>query len=231
MTAVASLGVAFYHSWSLTLVILALIPVALSLIAYLSSKIQPHIDRQKKHLAAASKTASSAIAWIETVKAFNGQTQEHNAFTKAAGLASREYKEQSHLNGLRMGFIRILTLGMFVEGFWYGNKLVRGESQFTPADIMTTFWSCLMATQALETIMPQIVVLEKGRAAGAWLKALLSKMERKEGRRRRLGELMPMTCSGEIELRGVRHSSSTYLHNLTLGRFRLHIDLDLASWS
>lgn len=207
MTATAAVGVAFYHSWSLTLVILALIPVALALIAYLSSKIQPHIDGQKKYLAVASKTASSAIIWIETVKASNGQAQEHGSFVKAVGWASKEYRKQSHLNGLRMGFTRILILGMFVEGFWYGNKLVRGGSQFSPGDIMTTFWSCLMATQALETVMPQVMVLEKGRAAGAWLKALLTTMENKTGSgRRQLGGRMPMTCSGDIELTGVRHS-------------------------
>jgi len=203
VTTVASLAVAFYHSWSLTLIILALIPVALFLIAYLSSKIQPHLDRQKQYLAVASQTASSAITWVETVKAFNGQAHELGGFAKAAGLASAEYRKQSHLGGLRMAFVRIISLGMFVEGFWYGNKLVRGGSGFTPADIMTTFWSCLMATQALETIMPQMIVLDKGRVAGAWLKALLTKMEKKQGGRRRLDGQTPVDCGGKIELRGV----------------------------
>ncbi|KAF8245217.1 P-loop containing nucleoside triphosphate hydrolase protein [Wilcoxina mikolae CBS 423.85] len=205
-TAIASLGVALYHSWSLTLVILAAIPVCLGILAFLSARMQPHIDQQKSHLSRASKTASCAISSIETVKTFNGQSHERSAFAKAVRCAAKEYKSQARLNALQLGFARIFTLGMFVQGFWYGSKLVKeGNSGFTPADIMTTFWSCFMATQALESIMPQLMLLEKGRAASTGLQALLA---REDGSCRNFGGYMPLSCNGEIEVKGARFSVS-----------------------
>jgi ATP-binding cassette subfamily B (MDR/TAP) protein 1 len=166
--------------------------------------MQPHIDRQKSYLSRASKTASCAISSIETVKAFNGQFYERSAFAKAIWCATKEYKSQARLNALQLGIARIFTLGMFVQGFWYGSKLVRERGgSFTPADIMTTFWSCFMTTQALELIMPQMILLEKGKAAVAGLRTLLASGD---GSYRRYGGYMPPMCSGEIEVKGASFS-------------------------
>jgi ATP-binding cassette subfamily B (MDR/TAP) protein 1 len=203
VTAVASLAVALYHSWSLTLVILAAVPLALGLLGFLSSRTQPHISKQKLHLERASQTASCAINSIDTVKAFNGQSREQSTFSKAIDFAAAEQKSLARLHALQMGFIRLFTFIMFVQGFWYGTKLVRGSHHSPPAAIMTTFWSCLMATQALELIIPQMVFLEKGRGAGASLKALVAKVKERAGCYHRLGGYTPLTCSGEIEVNGV----------------------------
>ncbi|KAF8541001.1 P-loop containing nucleoside triphosphate hydrolase protein [Trichophaea hybrida] len=220
-TTIVSLSVALYHSWSLTLVILAAIPVCLGILAFLSAWIQPHIDQQKSHLSRASKTASCAISSIETVKTFNGQSHERSAFAKAVRCAAKEYKSQARLNALQLGFARIFTLGMFVQGFWYGSKLVRDRnSGFTPADIMTTFWSCFMTTQALESIMSQLMLLEKGRAASTGLRALLA---REDGSCRNFGGYMPLSCNGEIEVKGVSFAYQSRPSELALTNTNLSI--------
>jgi ATP-binding cassette subfamily B (MDR/TAP) protein 1 len=185
------------------LVILAVAPVALGILGFLSSRTQPHINKQKLHLERASQTASCAITTIDTVKAFNGQSREQSIFSKAIDCAAKEQKSVSHLHAVQMGFIRLLTFIMFVQGLWYGTKLVRGSHHLTPAAIMATFWSCLMATQALELIIPQMIILEKGRGAGASLRALLKKMEERNGCYHRFGGYTPLTCSGEVGINGV----------------------------
>lgn len=203
VTAVVCLLVAVYTCWSLTLVILIGMPLALGFLAVISARIQVHIDTQKEHLAEATRAANRAFTAIEIVKAFNGQCYERKVFAKMVAKAAEAYREQAHANATIIGFIRLITLSMFVQGFWYGSRLVRRD-QASAEDIMTTFWSCLMAMQSLELILPQMILLEKGRAAGAGLKALLVNVQ---GGRQALdmrgGGAVPKRCEGEIEIRDV----------------------------
>jgi ATP-binding cassette subfamily B (MDR/TAP) protein 1 len=202
VTALAALGLAFYTSWNLTLVTLATVPVTAVVLAYISAKMQPSIEAQQEQLTQASKLANNAITSIDTVKCFNGQDWEVWQYAKSVRKAARCYLKQAQANALQIGFVRVATLGMFVQGFWYGSTLVR-SGQRSAGQILTAFWACLLATQAIEQILPQMIVLEKGRAAGATLKATLVQIER--GRRvvKMIGRKTPRYCDGDIEVRNV----------------------------
>lgn len=202
VTALVCLSVALYTCWSLTIITLVGMPFALGFLATASAYIQPHIDMQKLHLAEATQTANRAFTAIETVKAFNGQRYEQDIFAAATAKAAAAYREQAHGNAMIIGFIRLITLSMFVQGFWYGSRLV-GKGQVSAGDVMTTFWSCLMATQSLELILPQMMLLEKGRAAGAGLKALLVRFEKGRQVFNMRGGTVPSSCEGEIVIRDV----------------------------
>jgi ATP-binding cassette subfamily B (MDR/TAP) protein 1 len=216
VTILASLAIAFYNSWRLTLVILAAFPVILPLIALLSSKTQPHLERQKAHLESASKTASCAVVSIDTVKAFNGQDQEHSAFINDVVQAGGAYRGFARIFAMQNAFVRFIGFVIFVQGFWYGGQLVRKSDGDGAAEVMTTFWCCLTATQSLELIMPQMGLLEKGRAAGAALNSLLGKPKRKHNAVGRYGGQMPVQhpefCFGYIRIEDV--SYLTGLKNL-----------------
>lgn len=217
ITALASLGVAFYNSWALTFVILAGVPICLLLVAFLSTRMQKHIDRQKENLEQASKSASRAIVCIETVKVLNGQVQEENTFAEAIYKAAAAYRKQAVFNATQTGLIRFLSLAMFVQGFWYGSYLLKQAGEKAdPASIMTTFWSCLMATQALEMVMPQLLLLEKGRAAGAGLLALLAKFQTEHDEGHMRGGRNPSTCRGEIQMKNVYFSYPSRPQELVL---------------
>lgn len=203
VTTLVALGVAFYHAWSLTFVTLATVPVSAVILAWISARIQPCIEIQAENLSQASKLADNAISAVDTVKCFNGQDFEVWQYSDAIKRAAQFYLKQARSNALQIGFVRLITLAMFVQGFWYGGHLV-ATGKKTPGQILTTFWACLMATQAVEQILPQMIVLEKGRAAGATLQASLTQME--QGRRvtKMNGGLTPTYCDGDIELRNVR---------------------------
>lgn len=177
-------------------------PISAVILAWISAKMQPSIDAQDAHLTQASKLANGSISAIDTVKCYNGQDFEVWQYAKAISEAAQYYLTQAHSNALQIGFVRIVTLGMFVQGFWYGSHLVAVGAK-NPGQILTAFWACLMATQAVEQILPQMVVLEKGRAAGAILEAILAQMER--GRRvvQMNGGLTPRYCDGDVEIRNV----------------------------
>lgn len=201
VTAFAALGVAFYNSWNLTLVTIATFPFAAIILSFISKKMQPSINGQEEYLSQASKSSSNAISAIETVKCFNGQEHEVKQYATTIRGAARHYLVQANANALQIGFVRLITLGMFVQGFWYGSTLV-GHST-TSGQVVTTFWAALMATQAIEQLLPQMIVLEKGRAAGATLKAIIFRMERGRRITEMVGNQVPTLCNGDIDIRGV----------------------------
>ncbi|KAF6231907.1 hypothetical protein HO173_009744 [Letharia columbiana] len=205
VTTLAALGLAFYYSWSLTLVTLSTVPVLAVALAWNSARMQPSIEAQTKELTKASKIVNNALSAIDTVKCFNGQDFERWQYREAVKRAARYYLYQVQANALQIGGLRLITLGMFVQGFWFGSHLVQ-TGQKNPGDILTAFWACLMATQAFEQIQPEVIVLEKGRAAGATLKSILGQMEVGLEIARMSGRTVPLFCAGDIEVRNVSFS-------------------------
>jgi ATP-binding cassette, subfamily B (MDR/TAP), member 1 len=196
--ALAALGIAFYYSWNLTLVILASVPLTVMILAFITRKLQPAIETQKRDLSEASKYSHTAIKEVDTVKVFNGQDQETWQYACAIKKAAKSYMIQANANSLQMGITRFMTTATFVIGFWYGIVLVRNG--LGPGSVLTTFYSCLMTTQAAEALLPQWLVLSKGMSAGETLRHILLQLERGRRVSKMTGTLKPVTCHGDVEV-------------------------------
>ncbi|KAF2103076.1 ABC a-pheromone efflux pump AtrD [Rhizodiscina lignyota] len=203
-TTVACFVLSMYFSWDLTLVTISTVPLAAIAVAFFSRRIQPNIDAQAERLGEAAKHTTNAFNSIECVKCFNGQDMELWKYVAVMGEAAKFYARQIYWNSAQGAFLRLTTLGMFVQGFWYGSSLVsRGKRE--PGAVLTTFWAAMLATQACMAIMPLMIVLEKGRMAGAKLRAVIAEMEKEERRQgREIGLIdMTKTCRGDLVLRNV----------------------------
>ena len=199
---IAALGLALYTAWDLTLVTLAIVPVSALVLKLISARMQPAIQAQMEELTRASKFTNNSISSIDTVKYFNGQDFEIWQYARTIRKAASCYLVQARANALQIGFVRFATSSMFVQGFWYGSHLI-STGKKNPGQILTAFWACLMATQTVEQILPQMIVLEKGRASGATLQALMVRM--KSGRKitSMTGRTAPRFCEGDIDVRSV----------------------------
>ena len=164
--------------------------------------MQPSIEMHTDGLTKASKIANDACSAIDTVKCLNGQEFERWQYRKAVQRAARYYLRLARANALQIGGIRLVTLSMFVQGFWFGSHLVNTE-QRAPGEILTAFWTCLMATQAFEQIQPVVVVLEKGRAAGARLKSTMDGINDRLEVPNVSSRTVPLCYDGDIEIRNV----------------------------
>ena len=184
VTGVASLVIAFTYSWNLSLVILATVPISALVLSYMSSRMQPNIDGQQIAQSQATKVCSSAIQNIETVKCFNAQDFESRKYIATFGEAAKWYVKQVKNNAAQIGFVRFMILAMFVQGFWYGYHLVSSGKR-SPGTVITTFWSCLSFTEAIEQILPHLLVLDKGRSAGGTLRTILAQSLPRPGMRKR----------------------------------------------
>ncbi|OMP86891.1 Alpha-factor-transporting ATPase [Diplodia seriata] len=218
-TTLMCLGLAFYYSWRNTLVILCVVPLAVVAVAFLSTRLQPNIDKQVDKLQEALKYAIGAIRSIETVKVFNGQDYEVWKYTNAARQAASFYVRQANLNALQLSIMSFISFSMFIQGFWYGSTLLdKGQ---TPGQVLTTFWAALMACQAFMSILPQILVMEKGRAAGAKLRAVMVHGSKGQEESKPGEGLKPDRCAGDFELKNVCFSYPVRPNELALNKASL----------
>jgi ATP-binding cassette subfamily B (MDR/TAP) protein 1 len=218
----ASLALGFYTSWSLSLVTLAGIPIFTSIIGFISSRMKASIIAQQVELTGASKVASNAITNIETVKCLNGQAFEHRTFCERIEQSATHYLRQARLNSLQIAFIRWMIFGMFVQGFWYGSSLAR-TGKLSSGEVLRTFWACLTAAQSLEQILPQMIVMEKGKVASVALKLIVRSPATTRSGNASSGTRYPEHCEGDIEVKDVSSELALHQHQLigNLGVFRV----------
>ncbi|KAJ5615946.1 hypothetical protein N7537_001060 [Penicillium hordei] len=196
----ASLGLGFYTSWSLSLVTLAGIPIFSAIIGFLSSKMKFSITAQQAELTEASKVANNAITNIDTVKCLNGQAFEHRNFAERIERSATHYLRQARHNSLQIAIIRWMMFGMFVQGFWYGSSLARA-GELTSGEVLRTFWACLTAAQSIEQVLPQVIVMEKGKVAGAALRSIIQSRREDKIVNEVKGTRYPEHCEGDIEVK------------------------------
>ncbi|KAJ3492681.1 hypothetical protein NLG97_g5212 [Lecanicillium saksenae] len=170
LTAIASIVIAFYTSWKVTLVLLATLPPSLVLLALTSRKIQPAITEQAVNLDSASKIFAASLNGIDIVKICNGYTHETRKYMAHIDKAGKQYRVQARYNSMQIGYTSFWAVAMFVVGFWYGLVLVQqGES---PGNVLTTFYAVLAALQGFESLLPNWLIFQQGMNAGQVLKAL-----------------------------------------------------------
>lgn len=168
----------------------------------ITRNLQPAIELQKEQLTEASKLADTAIKFVDTVKAFNGREQETHQYKQAINAAAMSYLVQAAANARQIGAARFILIAMFVAGFWYGMILVN-QGTLTAGSVLTTFYSCLMANEGVEALIPQWLVLAKGMSAGETLKRVQTQMERGRKITKMVGSTIPKSCYGDIEVSNV----------------------------
>jgi len=199
---VLSLAQAFYYSWDLTLVTLASVPIIMALVFWLNSGMQRAVELQKARLAEAQKRTISAFAAIETVKCYNAQEEESRTYAQKIGEAAVHYWRVASINAMQMGALVFLGSSIFVTGFYYGGVLIDKHKK-SASQIMTCFLSATSAFQSIQAALPQMVILEKGRSAGATLRKIMAEVNSGATVKEQTGSLEPATCRGDIQVTDV----------------------------
>ncbi len=209
----AALGLAFYYSWQLTLVIIASFPIAGIILYAISTPLTPAIERQKSELSEASKLADTAINSINTVKAYNGEVNEVWQYANTIKKVASSYLVQARVNAMQFGIMKFVIIGLFVQGFWFGLHLV--DLGMDPGHVLTTFYACLAGMQSIEIVLPQWLVITKGMSAGHTLKYILGEVKTGRTTKSMAGTVRPNLCDGDIEVNGVsRQSLLSVIHPL-----------------
>ena len=228
LTLIATLVLAFKRSPTLTIVVLASVPLMV-IVQFLTQVFTfRFLTAERNGSANASTTIDRAIASITTVKAFNAQSFEETRSNYAFEEIRRAAFSCVVVWSISGGVSSFITFGMFVQGFWYGSKLVR-EGQISPGDVLAVFWSCLIALSSLQMTIPLLVIYTRGKSAMTSLMTIVHPPPSSNQPRRSTGgsthrpiadpkspfykssprkpvslqKIKPETCKGAFDLRNV----------------------------
>ena len=137
---ILSLVQALVRSWDLTLVSLASAPIIMFAVMWVGRSVSENLVKQQDEFTEAQKYSTSALSAIETLKCFNGQEIEREKHTKCVAEAAHFYYLGASANALQMALIVLLSVSMFVHGFFYGGVLIR-QRKNNASDVITTFFS------------------------------------------------------------------------------------------
>jgi len=90
-------GIAIYHSWKVTLTVLAIVPVSGAALYLLGRGLQRHIASQDHFLAEATKIAHNAFINIALVKCFNAQSIETTRYVAVIRKAATYSLKQANI--------------------------------------------------------------------------------------------------------------------------------------
>ncbi|KIM36272.1 hypothetical protein M413DRAFT_319602 [Hebeloma cylindrosporum] len=163
-TCIACLILAFMRSWALTLVILSAVPLLMFIQGLSQGFASPLLAHEREQTGIAATVIDRAIAAIATVKAFNATEMESERANHSFLRLKVAAKRLNKVWGTTSGIAQFVMMAMFVQGFWFGAKLVR-EGKCSAGDVMAVFWACLIATSNLQMCIPQFITLAKGKFA------------------------------------------------------------------
>ncbi|PWY99973.1 P-loop containing nucleoside triphosphate hydrolase protein [Testicularia cyperi] len=175
-TAVASLALALYSSWNLTLVVLASIPVILFLTVVTEVGAAAPLQRERVSTARATGLVERVVQAINTVKAFNAESKERLRFQSELRVGCTAYRRVLLWWATRFGTTAGLVFAMFVQGFWYGSHLVQ-HGKLTPGDVLTVFMASLLVSGMLNQIVQSLASVEKGKVGAANIINLINSVD------------------------------------------------------
>ncbi|KDR66454.1 hypothetical protein GALMADRAFT_1152567 [Galerina marginata CBS 339.88] len=236
-TTLAALALALSRSYSLTLVILSAVPL-LTLIQGLSQSLaSPLLHHEREETARAATTIERAVSAISTVKAFNAAPYEAARASASFARLQTAARKLNGVWGVTSGMAQFVMMAMFVQGFWFGAKLVR-EGKVQPGDVMAVFWACLIATSNLQMCVPMMITLAKGKAAMVGLMDLVgdasspspsaasspgATTEPPSTPSRTLRKITPQKCHGELALHSVSFAYPSRPTHLVLSNASLFL--------
>ncbi|KAK5051002.1 hypothetical protein LTR84_003561 [Exophiala bonariae] len=219
--ALAALALALFTNWRLSLVIVASLPIMAVGVALTSCRMLEYTERHNHSLTHAVRLANYSISNIVILKCFNTQYQEEERYGNIVRTAAVDYLKLAFSNALQAGFTRSIGSAMFVQGFWYGGSQVHA-GQTTTGKVIITFWGCVIAAKSFETILPQGILLQKGRAAALVLKGIIGDISEDQIGLSSGRGLIPPFCGGKIEFRGVSFGYPSNAEHLILRDFSLY---------
>ena len=172
-TCVTCLILAFLRSWTLTLVILSAVPLLMIVQSLSQGFASPLLAHEREQTGKAATIIDRAVTAISTVKAFNATGLEYSRASSVFGRLRIAAKKLNALWATTSAISQFVMMAMFVQGFWFGSKLVR-EGRNSPGDVMAVFWACLTASSNLQMCIPQFIILAKGKFAMAALLELVA---------------------------------------------------------
>lgn len=176
LTAVGLLGVAFYHDWKLTLIILVLLPLFSVIFTITGKSIRKYVARAQEDTANMTHHAAEGLVGQKIIKAFNLQRYMVERFDKAQTLfinhklKSNSAEEHSHPMVETVG---AFGFGLVIILAYYRSK----DSGLTAGEFMSFVGSLALFMDPVRRYSKANTKLNQARAAATRIFALLDEPE------------------------------------------------------
>lgn len=227
----ALLGTSFYYSWSVTLVMLASSPLIV-VFAYIFARLTEKFTKQENtETAFAAKILDWSLISSKLVRLFSTQSLEFSKFEISVLKCKRAFLKLILVTSANMGLMRFIMLCMFVQGFWFGSSQVR-KGKVEAGHVLTCFTSCLILSETLKSVLPQIVTIQKAKVAIRKIqqfvqirksKTMVSKFKTQIALDDTKNiSLYPESCRGDIKFKSVEFAYPTRFDTKVLKNVTIH---------
>ncbi|KAG8183771.1 hypothetical protein JTE90_002408 [Oedothorax gibbosus] len=151
--AVLCVGVGFFYSWKLSLVILSLTPV-ITISKACTSKVQASVC-QEEMLAygTAGTVAKEVLSSIRTVVSFGGEKKEIQRYENCLVPASKKGIKRGLLTAFSISIMYFCIFIGYALAFWYGVKLILNED-LTGGRLVIVFLNVMFASSFVGMSIP-----------------------------------------------------------------------------
>ena len=167
-TIVSGLIIAFLTSWELTLIMLTLAPLMGICLYCILFSLKKTIVLSRKAYEKAGGMAEEILYNIKTVASFSNYDHEIERFNKRVDYVYTLEKMKALRFGISVGCLIFVTFCSFAVAVLYSKNLIISKKTnsntgepFTGGDVMTVNFSVNMAIMAIDTLAPNINIIQE----------------------------------------------------------------------
>ncbi len=199
---IGSLGVMFYYSWELALIVLLAGPIIAGLIVYISKRFRKLSKQIQEQVGEVTQISNEAILATREIRIFDGLDYETKRFETVNESNHKSYMKRIVTERLSMPivqFIMAIALAVVVYSATQGDLL----AQFTPGRFMAFMTAMIALFDPLKRLTSVNAVLQGGIAAGESIFSLLDEYTEKD-----TGTQSLRKADGNFEFKDVSFSYS-----------------------
>jgi len=202
---IGSLGVMFYYSWQLALVVLFTAPIIAVLIVYISRRFRKLSKQIQEQVGEVTQISNEAIAATREIRIFDGLDYETERFETVNNKNHQSYMKRIVTERLSMPivqFIMAIALAVVVYSATHGDMI----ETFTPGRFMAFMTAMIALLDPVKRLTNVNAVLQGGIAAGESIFSLLDESPEKD-----LGKVIINKAQGNFNFNDVmfRYNSET----------------------
>ncbi len=194
---IGSLGVMFYYSWQLSLIVLVAAPLIAGLVAFISRRFRKLSNKIQEQVSEVTQIAHESIAATREIRIFDGIDYESKRFEAVNTLNHKSYMKRiltESISAPIMQFIMAVALASVVYSATHGTLI----EDFTPGRFMAFMTAMIALLDPVKRLTNVNALLQGGIAAGESIFSLLDETPEKDS-----GTHLLQDIQGNFEFKNV----------------------------
>jgi len=194
---IGSLGVMFYYSWQLSLIVLVAAPLIAGLVSFISKRFRRLSNKIQEQVSEVTQISHETIAATREIRIYDGIEYESQRFETVNNQNHQSYMKRiltESISAPIMQFIMAMALATVVYSATHGALI----ENFTPGRFMAFMTAMIALLDPVKRLTNVNALLQGGIAAGESIFSLLDEMPEKDTGTEQLDEIQ-----GDFEFKQV----------------------------